>query len=209
MRFIRDGRAAARGALHMATLSAVRYNPALTTFYRAPRGKGEGRQGGNVTAVARKLTHPSPTRCCATAARGPDTPSRGRHGAGDPPRREPGRPAPDPLVEFQHINTRRPQRGLTPELARAEPCVPSSLTSAPAHLEHTPSGWSPRGRVRLEGTTTHALSGIESVPRAFEITANKAARKAINPARVMMRSARRLTSLTRRRPCDKLEEKLP
>jgi hypothetical protein len=31
------------------------------------------------------------------------------------------------------------------------------------------------------------LSGIESVPKAFEITANKGAFKAINPAQVVMR----------------------
>jgi hypothetical protein len=36
-------------------------------------------------------------------------------------------------------------------------------------------------------TITHVLPGIESVPRAFEITANKGMYKAINPAQVMMR----------------------
>ena len=44
------------------------------------------------------------------------------------------------------------------------------------------------GRVRVKPTITHILSGLESVPKAFEITANKAAYKAINPAQVMMRS---------------------
>jgi hypothetical protein len=43
------------------------------------------------------------------------------------------------------------------------------------------------GRVRLKPTITHILSGIESVPKAFEITANKGAFKAINPAQVVMR----------------------
>ena len=46
------------------------------------------------------------------------------------------------------------------------------------------------GRVRLAGTITHVLSGIESVPRAFEITANKGRYKAINPAQVKMHSPR-------------------
>jgi hypothetical protein len=42
------------------------------------------------------------------------------------------------------------------------------------------------GRVRLAATITHVLTGIESVPKAFEITANKGAYRAINPAQVMM-----------------------
>ena len=42
-------------------------------------------------------------------------------------------------------------------------------------------------RVRLKPSITHVLTGIESVPRAFEITANKGRYKAINPAQVMMR----------------------
>jgi hypothetical protein len=41
--------------------------------------------------------------------------------------------------------------------------------------------------VNMQATVTHVLSGIESVPRAFEITANKGAHKAINPAQVLMR----------------------
>jgi hypothetical protein len=40
--------------------------------------------------------------------------------------------------------------------------------------------------VRLKPTITHVLDGIESVPRAFEITANKGKFQAINPAQVMM-----------------------
>ena len=55
-----------------------------------------------------------------------------------------------------------------------------------AHLEHTVRLVA-SGRVRLAPTITHILSGIESVPKAFEITANKGAYKAINPAQVMMR----------------------
>jgi threonine dehydrogenase-like Zn-dependent dehydrogenase len=58
--------------------------------------------------------------------------------------------------------------------------------STQAHLEHTVRLVA-SGRVRLKPTITHILSGIESVPRAFEITANKGAHKAINPAQVMMR----------------------
>ena len=54
------------------------------------------------------------------------------------------------------------------------------------HLEHTVRLVA-SGRVRLKPTITHVLSGIESVPQAFEITANKGKYKAINPAQVMMR----------------------
>jgi threonine dehydrogenase-like Zn-dependent dehydrogenase len=53
------------------------------------------------------------------------------------------------------------------------------------HLEHTVRLVA-SGRVRVKPTITHVLSGIESVPKAFEITANKGAHKAINPAQVMM-----------------------
>jgi threonine dehydrogenase-like Zn-dependent dehydrogenase len=42
------------------------------------------------------------------------------------------------------------------------------------------------GRVRLKPAITHVLEGIQSVPRAFEITANKGKYQAINPAQVMM-----------------------
>ena len=54
-----------------------------------------------------------------------------------------------------------------------------------AHLEHTVRLVS-SGRVRLKPGITHILDGIESVPHAFEITANKGKYKAINPAQVMM-----------------------
>jgi hypothetical protein len=42
------------------------------------------------------------------------------------------------------------------------------------------------GRVRLKPTITHVLRGLESVPQAFEITANKGKYKAINPAQVLL-----------------------
>src|SRR5262249_16357432 len=57
--------------------------------------------------------------------------------------------------------------------------------STRAHLEHTVRLVA-TGRVRLKPTITHVLSGIESVPKAFAITANKGAYKAINPAQVMV-----------------------
>ncbi len=53
------------------------------------------------------------------------------------------------------------------------------------HLEHTVRLVA-SGRVTLKPTITHVLAGIEAVPRAFEITANKGAYQAINPAQVMM-----------------------
>jgi threonine dehydrogenase-like Zn-dependent dehydrogenase len=58
--------------------------------------------------------------------------------------------------------------------------------STRAHLEHTVRLVA-SGRVRVKPTITHVLSGIESVPRALEITANKGKYGAINPAQVMMR----------------------
>lgn len=54
-----------------------------------------------------------------------------------------------------------------------------------AHLEHTVRLVA-SGRVNLRPTITHVLSGLESVPQAFEITANKGRYQAINPAQVMM-----------------------
>ena len=51
------------------------------------------------------------------------------------------------------------------------------------HLEHTVRLVA-SGRVRLASTITHVLDGIEAVPKAFEITANKGRYKAINPAQV-------------------------
>jgi threonine dehydrogenase-like Zn-dependent dehydrogenase len=58
--------------------------------------------------------------------------------------------------------------------------------STQGHLEHTVRLVA-SGRVQLRATITHVLSGIESVPSAFEITANKGKYQAINPAQVMMR----------------------
>jgi threonine dehydrogenase-like Zn-dependent dehydrogenase len=57
--------------------------------------------------------------------------------------------------------------------------------STQAHLEHTVRLVAST-RVRLTPTITHVLSGIESVPKAFEITANKGTYRAINPAQVVM-----------------------
>lgn len=57
--------------------------------------------------------------------------------------------------------------------------------STHAHLEHTVR-LAASGRVRLKPTITHILHGLEAVPRAFEITANKGRFKAINPAQVML-----------------------
>jgi len=57
--------------------------------------------------------------------------------------------------------------------------------STQAHLEHTVRLVA-TGRVRVKPTITHILPGIESVPKAFEITANKARYQAINPAQVVM-----------------------
>jgi threonine dehydrogenase-like Zn-dependent dehydrogenase len=54
-----------------------------------------------------------------------------------------------------------------------------------AHLEHTVRLVA-SGRVRLKPTITHVLNGLESVPRAFEITANKGKHQAINPAQVIL-----------------------
>lgn len=59
--------------------------------------------------------------------------------------------------------------------------------STEAHLEHTVRLVA-SGRVSLKPTITHILDGIESVPQAFEITANKGQYKGINPAQVMMRA---------------------
>src|SRR3954470_642396 len=56
--------------------------------------------------------------------------------------------------------------------------------STRAHLEFTVRLVA-TGRVRLKPTITHVLKGLESVPRAFEITANKGKYQAINPAQVV------------------------
>jgi threonine dehydrogenase-like Zn-dependent dehydrogenase len=53
------------------------------------------------------------------------------------------------------------------------------------HLEHTVRLVA-TGRVRLKPTITHVLHGLESVPRAFEITAHKGNYQAINPAQVVL-----------------------
>jgi threonine dehydrogenase-like Zn-dependent dehydrogenase len=53
------------------------------------------------------------------------------------------------------------------------------------HLEHTVRLVA-SGRVRLKPTITHVLEGIEQVPKAFEITANKSRYRAINPAQVVI-----------------------
>jgi len=53
------------------------------------------------------------------------------------------------------------------------------------HLEHTVRLVA-SGRVRLKPMITHVLSGIDSVPQAFEITAHKGKYQAISPAQVMI-----------------------
>jgi threonine dehydrogenase-like Zn-dependent dehydrogenase len=53
-----------------------------------------------------------------------------------------------------------------------------------AHLEHTVRLVA-SGRVCMKSTVTHVLQGLESVPQAFEITANKGRYGAINPAQVV------------------------
>jgi threonine dehydrogenase-like Zn-dependent dehydrogenase len=57
--------------------------------------------------------------------------------------------------------------------------------STRGHLAHTVHLVA-SGRVRLKPTITHVLQGIEKVPEAFEITANKGKYKAINPAQVVI-----------------------
>jgi len=59
--------------------------------------------------------------------------------------------------------------------------------STPEHLQHTVRLVA-SGRVSLQPTITHILNGLESVPQAFEITANKGKYQAINPAQVNMRA---------------------
>ena len=54
------------------------------------------------------------------------------------------------------------------------------------HLAHTVNLVS-SGRVHLEPTIRHVLQGIDAVPQAFEITANKGKYQAINPAQVVIR----------------------
>lgn len=59
--------------------------------------------------------------------------------------------------------------------------------STQAHLQHTVRLVA-SGRVQLQSTIRHVLHGIESVPQALEITANKGKYQAINPAQVVIRS---------------------
>ena len=60
--------------------------------------------------------------------------------------------------------------------------------STRAHLEQTVR-LAASGMVRIKPTITHVLEGIEAVPRAFEITANKGKYAAINPAQVVISRA--------------------
>src|SRR5436305_15210462 len=60
--------------------------------------------------------------------------------------------------------------------------------STQAHLEYTVRVVA-SGRVQLRPTITHVLQGLESVPRAFEITANKGKFQAINPAQVIVQES--------------------
>jgi (R,R)-butanediol dehydrogenase/meso-butanediol dehydrogenase/diacetyl reductase/L-iditol 2-dehydrogenase len=55
------------------------------------------------------------------------------------------------------------------------------------HLQHTVSLVA-AGRVRMKPMITHTLDGIDRVPEAFAITANKGKYKAINPAQVRMKA---------------------
>ncbi|MEW5976480.1 MAG: alcohol dehydrogenase catalytic domain-containing protein [Acidobacteriota bacterium] len=57
--------------------------------------------------------------------------------------------------------------------------------STSAHLEYTVRLVA-SGRVKVKPMITHVLSGLEAVPQAFEITANKGKYKAISPAQVML-----------------------
>jgi threonine dehydrogenase-like Zn-dependent dehydrogenase len=59
--------------------------------------------------------------------------------------------------------------------------------STQAHLEHTVRLVA-SSRVKLSPTITHRLDGLEMVPQAFEITANKGKYQAINPAQVILKS---------------------
>lgn len=59
--------------------------------------------------------------------------------------------------------------------------------STQAHLEHTVRLVA-TGRVRLKPTITHIYSGLEAVPKAFEVTANKGLYHAINPAQVILQN---------------------
>jgi threonine dehydrogenase-like Zn-dependent dehydrogenase len=71
--------------------------------------------------------------------------------------------------------------------------------STQAHLEHTVRLVA-SGRVQLDSTITHCLNGLESVPQAFEITANKGKYQAINPAQVILKCKDLSTSGASRGP---------
>jgi threonine dehydrogenase-like Zn-dependent dehydrogenase len=60
--------------------------------------------------------------------------------------------------------------------------------STRGHLEHTVHLVA-SGRIELKSTITHVLDGLDKVPQAFEITANKGKYKAINPAQVVVRAS--------------------
>lgn len=57
--------------------------------------------------------------------------------------------------------------------------------STRAHLELTVR-LAASGRIRVKPMITHTLTGIEAVPEAFEITANKGKYGALNPAQVLL-----------------------
>jgi threonine dehydrogenase-like Zn-dependent dehydrogenase len=57
--------------------------------------------------------------------------------------------------------------------------------SSQAHLEYTVQLVA-TGRINMKPTITHVLEGIDKVPEAFEITANKGKYRAINPAQVVI-----------------------
>jgi threonine dehydrogenase-like Zn-dependent dehydrogenase len=57
--------------------------------------------------------------------------------------------------------------------------------SSQAHLEYTVHLVA-TGRISMKQTITHVLEGIDKVPEAFEITANKGKYQAINPAQVVL-----------------------
>ena len=57
--------------------------------------------------------------------------------------------------------------------------------SSQAHLEFTVQLVA-TGRISMKPTITHVLEGIDKVPEAFEITANKGKYQAINPAQVVI-----------------------
>ena len=54
------------------------------------------------------------------------------------------------------------------------------------HLEHNTVRLVTSGRVQVKPTILHILFGIETVPKAFEIIADKSKYNAINPAQVML-----------------------